>query len=83
MLIKRGADINKRMDGAWTPLSSAVSAGQYGTVALLMCNGADKSSRTEAGWDMYRVAGDKERLREVVVGLMSWSSRSVIGFIGD
>ena len=53
MLIKRGADINKRMDDGWTPLLSAVSAGQYGTAALLLRNGADKSARTEAGWDMY------------------------------
>lgn len=46
-LLKAGADVNFRFDGADTPLHFAANAGDVTAIKLLLAHGADPSLRSE------------------------------------
>jgi ankyrin repeat protein len=48
LLIERGADVNARTPGSWTPLHGAANAGRADLVALLIAAGATSSADVKA-----------------------------------
>lgn len=55
-LIKAKADINIRDQKGYTPLLAAVTTGKQDLIDLLLANGADPTSRSDAGEDIAAIA---------------------------
>ena len=50
LLLDRGADVNGKTIGGWTPLHAAAGMGQLEIVALLLDRGADVNGKNNEGW---------------------------------
>ncbi|NXC14517.1 RN5A ribonuclease, partial [Corythaeola cristata] len=55
-LLEKGADVNSKAEGGWTPLQSAVQANDEDLVRLLLDRGADPHSRKDNGGTVFTEA---------------------------
>ena len=60
-LVRRGADVNTRQTGGFTPLHEAASQGSVGLCQLLLDHGADVDARSNEGKTALEMARDKEQ----------------------
>jgi ankyrin repeat protein len=65
-LVSLRIDVNNDGAGHWTPLLSCVAKERYDVAKLLIDNGANVKSKTEAGWDIFYLAKNKEKLYEIL-----------------
>ncbi|NXL92740.1 RN5A ribonuclease, partial [Alectura lathami] len=64
-LLEKGADVNSRVEGGWTPLQVAVQAGDKDMVQLLLAKGACPHARKDNGGTAFTeaaIAGNLEIL---------------------
>ena len=63
--LARGAAVNDRMDGGWSPLLIACENGHFELVRELLSRGADVKATTNAGWTPLSIASEKGNLEVV------------------
>ncbi|NXW70432.1 RN5A ribonuclease, partial [Hirundo rustica] len=56
-LLEQGADVNSKVNSGWTPLQTAVQAGQEDLVRLLLDRGASLHARKDNGGTAFTEAG--------------------------
>ncbi|NXK98696.1 RN5A ribonuclease, partial [Formicarius rufipectus] len=56
-LLEKGADVNSKVVGGWTPLQTAVQSGDEGLVRLLLDKGARVHARKDNGGTAFTEAG--------------------------
>jgi uncharacterized protein len=67
LLVKRGADVNHRYEGGWSPLMEASQNGNADLVSFLLEKGADPGARTKDGKTAASFAREKNHTRVVEV----------------
>lgn len=58
LLVERGADVNARQHGGWTPLHAAAQHGDRPLAELLLAAGADPAARNDEGRSAARIAAE-------------------------
>ena len=65
LLVNRGADVNARQHGGWTPLHAAAFNGDLPMTEYLVAHGADASVKSDDGKTPLDAAAEKDHARVV------------------
>jgi ankyrin repeat protein len=69
-LVDKGADVNVRAYGSYTPLMQAAFSGNLKAARFLIDNGADLNTRSQRGTVLHNLIADKRKSREAMVKLL-------------